>query len=211
VVKILHVALVRKVVTSKAYFITISDSILKQILKKGDEVNVTMSVLKRGNKVEKWPPKKHVTFVKKIGKSRIYRSIKLIIPSSVARYLGIKGEELVWVRITPKSEPEDIPEVPYVYHPRSVAESTVMISKKYFDAIAEAVGAGTEKSIVYIESDSVKKIGIGRMRIDPNKRVYVINLSFSVTPGKYNVCIMPYVSNVAKMWLLKAEGLPTVS
>jgi len=142
------VAVVRKVIENESHFISISEGLLP---KEWEEVAVTIAPLD-----VPWGSKK-ITIIKKIGKSRLYNSIKFIIPKPVVEHLGLDKSDYAWFRFVKgdgiKDEPP-FPSIPFTADIRGIHKYTssyfVLISKTYLNKLIDAMGRDKWSGKLYI-------------------------------------------------------------
>jgi len=143
----MEIAVVRRLVRGNTYFVTVSEDLLRE----WREVVVTVAPLSAP-----WGSKK-VTFVKEVGGSRIYGSVKVIIPSAVVSYLGLGEGGYVWLRFMKDSNMEDeppFPSIPFLADIRrihaSIGSHFVLVSKTYFGKLVDAMGRGRWSGRIYL-------------------------------------------------------------
>lgn len=132
-----EISVVRKVIKSQTYFITISRSLIPPDWKR---LVITMAPLD-----VKWGTKK-MTIVKDIGKSVLYNSIKLVLPKTVVEHLGLNISEYGWFRFmndTGIQEEPSFPSIPYLADVRGIHgylnTHFMLISKTYLNKLIEAM------------------------------------------------------------------------
>jgi hypothetical protein len=143
----MEIAVVRKLVKSQTYFITISEDIMP---KEWKEVAITIAPLSV-------PWGKKITIIKKIGESRLYNSIKIVIPKPVVEHLGLEGGDYAWFRFigdgSIKDEPP-FPQIPYMADIRRIHgymnSHFVLISKTYLNKLIDSMGRDKWSGKVYL-------------------------------------------------------------
>lgn len=155
-----EIALVRKIIKSQSYFITVSKDLIPEEWKK---VAITIVPLNT-----KWGSKK-ITFIKKIGESKLYNSAKIVIPKFIIEYLNADEGEYAWFRIMKGNNIEDepkLPSTPYIADIRGVhgylSSYFILISKTYLDKIINVNGRDKWSGKLYlalkVDSDVVRLI-----------------------------------------------------
>jgi len=144
----MEIAVVRKLVKSQTYFVTVSEGLLP-----GDwrEVAVTIAPLNAP-----WGSRK-VTIVKRVGESRIYGSVKFVIPAPVVSHLGLGKGDYVWLRFVKggglKDEPP-FPSIPFLADVRRIHRAGgshfVLVSKVYLGRLVDAMGRGRWSGKIYL-------------------------------------------------------------
>jgi len=142
------IAVVRKLVRSNTHFVTISEDLLPR---EWEEAVITVAPLG-----VPWGSKK-ATFVKGIGGSRIYGSVKVVIPAPVVSHLGLREGDYVWLRFMKGGDVDDeppFPSIPFLADVRGVHASTgshfVLVSKTYLGRLVDAMGGDRWSGKVYL-------------------------------------------------------------
>jgi len=144
----MEIAVVRRLVKSHTYFVTVSESLLPRDWR---EVAITIAPLNAP-----WGSRK-ATIVKEVGESRIYGSIKFVIPSHVVSFLGLGKGDYVWLRFVEGGgliDEPPFPSIPFLADVRVVHRSDgshfVLVSKAYLRRLVEAMGRDRWSGKIYL-------------------------------------------------------------
>lgn len=177
------IAVIRRIVRGASNFITISSSALS-MLGPTDDVIITFVPLD-----VRWGTKK-VMVRKGVGGSRLYNSVKIVIPKGVMEYLGLDKGEYVWARISEVVDEPHLPPFPYIAGVRSIhrQKSThyLMVARSYFDAMVKSIGVENWSGKAYIsvsidEETVIRSVVKPRLQRFHNKpEVYMFTLHHDI-------------------------------
>lgn len=129
------IALVRKIIPSKSYYLSLPGYV-SDYLDGGSAYFTFISLEHRwGERVSQ--------FHKAIGKSRIYNSLRIIVPKDVVvKDLGLEDGGHVWVGVSRSHV--DVPGAPFIREKKTVhyhgSGHFIVISKRYADKVRESAG-----------------------------------------------------------------------